>query len=356
MFGATPVLRYSYYDQIFNITNLLVFGLMGCLALIYWLKTKRFYYALISMMLFMIAVLFHSSTVLEIYMCVGFFLVSYVIYKAFKRVWKEVKGVGIYLMVFTVVCGALLWFLGTEARSLFQMALSGASLKGTSGLIPFEYFFMQDTSVVILVFAGMAGWYLLKHKTILSQSSRIGIGVLCAFVFTLGISVLINRVEGGRSAQDLGIILLLAYSGLIGTILYHLREHPKVKKAKGFIIFTILIVTVPVLYGWFQFHCAITPVDQQAIAFMNSHNGSYSVSTQINPNIYELFIKGNRYIESDGDYIIFRNEPQTAATTPTNRYTIVKGNASLISDYEYELSRAATFYSPQVTIVVFKNK
>ena len=354
MFGASPVLRYSYYDQIFNLTNLLGFGLMGCLALIYWLKTKRLYYALISMMLFMIAMLFHSSTGLEIYMCVGFFLVSTVVYKAFKKAWKEVKGIGAYLIVFTVVCGGLLWALAPESRSLLESVLTGSSVKANAGIyssVPLYYFFSQYTNIIILMFACMSGWYILKHKDIMLDKARIGIGLLMAIITTLVISVLLNRFEPSRSAQDLGIILLLTYSGLIGIVLYQCRNHAKVKKEIKTIAFIIVVVTVPMLYCHFQYRCAVTPVDQQAIAFMNSHNGSYSVSTQINPDIYKLFID-NEY-KVDGDYIIFRNVPQTAATNPDNRYTIVKGNASVISDYE--LSRVATFYSPEVTIIIFKN-
>jgi hypothetical protein len=346
MFGATPVLRYSYYDQIFNITNLLGFGLMGCLALIYWLKTKRLYYALISMMLFMIAMLFHSSTGLEIYMCVGFFLVSTVIYKAFKR--KEVLSIGIYLSAFTLICGALIFTLNLEARGLFGAVVSGASVSvgGIHSVVPVWYFFTQDTSLLLLIFGTFGFWYVLRKKI-----TPVGLWMLLSFVFVFMVSILINRYEPARSAQDLGIILLLFYAGSMGTALYYTRTLPKIIKAKKTIIFIVLVACVPVLYGWFQYHCAITPIDQQAIRFMNSLNGSYSVSTQINPDIYKLFID-NEY-KVDGDYIIFRNEPHTAATNPENRYTIVKGNASVISDYE--LSRVATFYSPEVTIIIFKN-
>jgi len=352
MFGATPVLRYSYYDQIFNITNLLGFGLIGSLALIYWLRTKRFYYALISMMLFMISSIYHSSTGLEIYLCVGFFLVCYVIHKAFKKAWKEIRGIGLYLIVFTAVCGALIAVLCPEGRALVGGVMSGASISANNGInsvVPINYFFTQDTSMILLILGLFGFWYVLRKKI-----ATVGLWMLLSFLFVFVISVLLNRFEPARSAQDLGIILLFIYSGAIGTALYHTRTLPKIINAKKTIIFIILVACVPVLYGWFQFHCAITPIDQQAIAFMNSHNGSYSVSTQINPQVYELFIKGNRYVASGGDYIIYRNKPETAATDPTNRFTIVKGNASVISDYEYELSRVATFYSKEVTIVIYR--
>jgi len=346
MFGATPLLRYSFYDQIFNITNLLVFGLMGCLALIYWLKTKRFYYALISMMLFMIAVLFHSSTGLEIYICVGFFLVSTVIYKAFRR--AEVLSVGIYLSVFTLICGALIFTLNLEARGLFGAVVSGASVSvgGIHSVVPVYYFFTQDTSLLLLIFGAFGFWYVLRKKI-----APVGLWMLLSFIFVFVVSILINRFEPARSAQDLGIILLLFYAGAMGTALYHTRTLPKIINASKTIIFIVLVACVPTLYGWFQYHCAITPIDQQAIAEINKLGGTWNCSTQINPSVYDLFINAP-YVITGADYTIYRSQRQTAATDPNNRYTIVQGNESKISDYE--LSRVATYYSEEVTIIIFR--
>lgn len=351
LFGATPVLRYSLYDQMFNLTNWLVFGLMGSLALIYWLRTRRFYYALVSMMLFMISILFHSSTGLEIYLCVGFFLCCMCVYRFFKR--QAYKMIAVYTSIFAVICGLLLYFLSPEAKSLFTSVAMGTSIKagGIDSHVPIIYFFTQNTSIILLMLGAFGLWYVLKKRI-----ANTGLWMMLSYGFVLTVSILVNHLEPARSAQDLGIILLFIYAGAIGTALYHTRTLPKIINAKKTIIFIILVACVPVLYGWFQFHCAITPVDQQAIDFMNSHNGSYSVSTQINPAIYELFIKGDRYVVSGGDYIIFRNEPETAATDPQNRYTIVQGNESKISDYEYRLSRVATFYSEPVTIVIFKGQ
>ena len=191
MFGATPVLRYSFYDQIFNITNLLGFGLMGCLALLYWLRTKRFYYALVSMMLFMISVLFHSSTGLEIYSCVGFFLGIYTLYKCFKKSWKEARYVGIYLIVFGIVCGTLLIVLCTESRELLLAVLDGDSITTNVGIhssVPIYYFFTQDTSMLLLGIAVVSIWYLIRHKIV-----PIGIWMLLAFIFVFSVSIILNR-------------------------------------------------------------------------------------------------------------------------------------------------------------------
>jgi ABC-type multidrug transport system fused ATPase/permease subunit len=350
MFGATPVLRYSYYDQIFNITNLLGFGLMGCLALVYWLKTKRLYYALISMMLFMIAVLFHSSTGLEIYICVGFFLIATVVYKYFKKAWKEVSSVGVYLTVFTVVCGALLYTLSPESKSLFTSVLNGSAVSANMGIhsvVPVWYFFTQDTSLLLLIFGAFGFWYVMRKKI-----ATVGLWMLLAFIFVFTVSVLLNRFEPARSAQDLGIILLLFYAGSIGTALYHTRTLSKIINAKKTIIFIVLVACVPTLYGWFQYHCAITPVDQQAIAEINRLGGTWNCSTQINPNVYDLFID-TPYVIIGADYTIYRSQRQTAATDPNNRYTIVVGNESKISDYN--LPRVATYYSEEVTVIIFRS-
>jgi len=348
LFGATPVLRYSLYDQMFDLTNWLVFGLMGSLSLLYWLKTNRLYYAIVSLLLFCICVVFHSSTGLEIYLCVGFFLCCTCVYRLFKR--QAYKRIAIYTVIYAVICGLLLYFLSSEAKFLLTQVMTGTSIRADAGInshVPIIYFFTQDTSLLPLMFGAFGLWYVLKKKI-----ATTGLWMILSYSFVLVVSVLINRMEPARSAQDLGIMLLFIYAGAIGIALYHTRTLPKIIDAKKTIIFLILVVCVPTLYGWFQFHNAITPVDQMAIDFMNSHTGSYSVSTQINPQIYELFIK-NEYKVNGGDYLIFRSKPETAATDPTNRYTIVSGNASKETDFDFKYRRVATIYSKAVRIVIY---
>jgi hypothetical protein len=351
LFGATPVLRYSLYDQMFNLTNWLVFGLMGSLALLTWLKTNRIYYAIVSLLLFSICVVFHSSTGLEIYLCVGFFLCCTCVYRFFKK--QAYKRIAVYTIVYAVICGLLLYFLSSEAKSLLTQVVIGASIKADAGIdshVPVIYFFTQDTSLILLIIGAFGLWYVLRKKI-----APAGLWMMIAYGFVLVVSILINRLEPARSAQDLGIILLFIYAGAMGTALYHARTLPKIIKASKTIIFIVLVACVPVLYGWFQYHCAITPVDQQAIAEINRLGGTWNCSTQINPNVYDLFID-TPYVITGADYTIYRNKRQTAATDSNNRYTIVQGNESVISDYKYRLSRVATFYSDEVTIIIFENK
>ena len=144
-------------------------------------------------------------------------------------------------------------------------------------------------------------WYVMRKKI-----ATVGLWMMLAYGFVLVVSILINRMEPARSAQDLGIILLFIYAGAIGTALYHARTLPKIIKAKKTIIFILLVACVPVLYGWFQYHCAITPVDQQAIERVNELGGTWNCSTQINPNIYDLFID-EPYVITGADYTIYRS-------------------------------------------------
>ncbi len=350
LFGATPVLRYSLYDQMFNITNWLVFGLMGSLALLYWLKTNRIYYAIVSLLLFSICVLFHSSTGLEIYLCVGFFLCCTCVYRFFKK--QAYKRIALYTVIYSVVCGLLLYFLASEAKSLLSVVVTGTSTKVDFGIdshVPILYFFTQDTSLILLMLGTFGFWYVLRKKI-----ATTGLWMMIAYGFVLVVSILINRFEPARSAQDLGIILLFIYASSMGIAIYHARTLPKIIKAKKTIIFILLVACVPVLYGWFQYHCAITPVDQQAIAEINRLGGTWNCSTQINPNVYDLFID-TPYIETGADYTIYRNKRQTAATDPNNRYTILTSNESKLSDYEYKLDRVATFYSDRVTVIIYRS-
>ena len=349
LFGATPVLRYSLYDQMFDLTNWLVFGLMGSLALLWWIKTNRLYYAIVSLLLFCICVVFHSSTGLEIYLCVGFFLCCICIHRFFKK--QEYKRIAVYTVIYAVVCGLLLYFLSSEAKSLLTNVVTGTSLTANYGIdshVPVLYFFTQDTSMIPLMLGAFGLWYVLRKKI-----ATTGLWMMLSYGFVLVVSILINRMEPARSAQDLGIILLFIYAGAIGTALYHTRTLPKIIKAKETIIFIILVACVPVLYGWFQYHCAITPVDQQAIAEMNKLGGSWNCSTQINPNVYDLFIEAP-YVATGADYTIYRSKRQTAATDPTNRYTIVVGNESKESDYDFRFPRVATYFSKAVTVVIYR--
>lgn len=199
---------------------------------------------------------------------------------------------------------------------------------GIDSHVPLLYFFTQDTSLMLFMLTIPVFIYVIRKRI-----ATTGLWMMLSYGFVLTVSIVINKLEPARSAQDLGIILLFIYAGIVGLALYHARTLPKIIKAKKTIIFIILVACAPTLWGWFQYHCAITPVDQQAIVEINKLGGTWNCSTQINPNVYDLFIE-TQYVSEGADYTIYRTQRQTAATDPTNRYTILTGNESTRADYE----------------------
>lgn len=374
MFCTPSILWFFYNGEIFNLMNLLVFGLMGSLALIYWLRTKRLYYAFVSIILFAISVLFHSVTGLEIVACVGFFLLAYLVYKLLKREWKEVKSAGIYTLVFGFVCGGLMLLLSPEAWGILKgvfVSNLGMSIEPSNwNTVPFGWFLYSYINIMVLIIACMSGIYIIRHKHILSETSRIGFCLFLSFIFVLGISVLLRSGEPRRSAMDLSIFVSMLNSGIIGVSLSNLKERFDIKRASVNIryssIYSIMLsilcllmivsVSVSTLDVWFSYHCAIRQVDQKAISFINGLDGdSYSVSTQIQPKIYDIFIKDKNYFVNGGDYIIYRDSPMTGETDPDERWTQVIGNVSKESDY-YGLQMLDEFNDGNVRIVVYANK
>jgi hypothetical protein len=158
--------------------------------------------------------------------------------------------------------------------------------------------------------------------------------------------------EPQRSAQDLSLFVAVLCSGLVGFALFELRGMLRPTKVKVLGLFVFAIMTVPCLRGWFAYQSSIHPADANAIAEMNSLNGSYSVSSQIQPTIYELFIN-KTYVPSGGDYIIYRNVPMTGGTTPNVRWTLVSGNGSVESDYS-GLPIVARFNDGKVSVIIYK--
>jgi len=293
---------------------------------------------------------FHSSTGLEIYLCVGFFLTCLLVYRFFKK--QPYKSIAVYTVIYSVVCGLLLYFLASEAKQLATHVVTGNSVNVDMGIdsqVPLLYFFTQDTSMLLLLFGAFGLWYVLKKRI-----ANIGLCMMLAYGFVLSVSVVINRLEPARSVQDLGIILLFIYAGVVGLALYHARILPKIIKAKKTIIFILLVACVPVLYGWFQYHCAITPADEQAIARVNELGGTWNCSTQINPSVYDLFIE-ERYVITGADYTIYRSQRQTAATDPDNRYTILTENESVQTDFN-GLEVVGEYFFKDIDIIIYRNE
>jgi len=267
---STPsFLRFFLFGSVFNLVNLLVFGLMGSLALIYFIKTKRIYYAICSLALFGISVLYHSSTGIEIFASVGFFLVCYLAYKAFKRHWQDFKSVGVYSVVFCALNGLLLYFLAPESKILVTSALnisnetSISSLAVTQSPFTLTGFIIADTSFVLLVLGAMATVYLFKKRKNLSQVNQLGIWLTSAFVLVIGTTMMMGSNEPSRSGQDMSIYLAIVLTGFVSIALYNLKHKIRARKDKIVGVILIACMTIPCMMGWFAYDSAIHPVDKK---------------------------------------------------------------------------------------------
>ena len=356
MMCTPPLFQFFLAGQIFNLTGLLIFGLMGLLSLIYFFKTKRIFYAVLSMMIFSIAGIYHSEAGLEVLVGTGLFLGLYTLCNVLKKDWKEVRRSVLYGLVFLVVCCGLTMLLCPESRNLvtsvFTTHISTGIAKASYNNVSFGWFVQADTAWLTLLLAGLSCIIVFKNRTKLSQTMKLGILSLLSFICVLSVCVFLKAGEPQRSAQDLGLFVSVLCSGLVGFALYELRGMLKPTKVKVLGLFIFVIMTVPCLRGWFAYQSSIHPADASAIEEMNNLNGTYSVSSQVQPTIYGLFIN-KTYVPTGGDYIIYRNIPMTGATTPHVRWTIVGGNGSVESDYA-GLPVVAEFSDKKISVIIYK--
>lgn len=356
LLGTPSLLRFFLFGSIFNLVNLLVFGLMGCLALIYFIKTKRPYYAVCSIALFAISLLYHSSTGIEIIASVSFFLFCYGVYKAFKKNWKDLKSVVIYSVFFAAII-ALLYDLAPEAQVLVHNVLTSksiTSLAATQSPFTLSGFVIADVNFVLLLIGAMSVGYIFVKRKILSDLNRIGVAVIGAFIILIGTTMITGSAEPSRSGQDMSIFFAILLTGALGLTLHNLKH--KIRSKKDIVLGGVLVVclTIPCMMGWFTYNSAIRPIDQKAIDFINATNGSYDISTQIQYRIYDLFIE-NELKPSNGDYIIYRNQAMTAERRIGELYCMVEGNESVESDYA-GLTIAAEFTEGNLKIIIYRNE
>lgn len=348
-----PFLQQFYNGVIFNMVNLFIFGLMAILALVYWLKTRRPYYAVVSILLLAIAVVFHSATGLYLVVGIGFFLGCYTLLNAKKRAWGEVKRLVIYGGILGAVCGALALTFSPELSQLVGQVYNGVTTGATAPairLISIPDFILLYSNLVILSAFVISIIYIWRRKIQIS----VGMGILASLIFVLGLSVFVFKViEPERGAHDLAMVISLAGAGALGVALQRVKRFKKQYYAVLFVV--IIGLSLPMVTFWNGYRSAVRPVDQQAIAYMETLQGdNYSVSTQIQPSIYSLFLQGKSYTAAGGDYIIYRSSPMSGETDPSDGWCHIQGDISTEADYN-GLPVVAEFNDGVVTVIIYKN-
>jgi hypothetical protein len=347
-----PFLWYFYNGVIFNMVNLFIFGLMGILALVYWLKTRRPYYAAISIILFAIVVLFHSASGLYLAVGIGFFLICYTLINAKKRAWGEVRRLGVYTAVFCVICGALALTLSPEVKQLVGAVyngVAGGAIAPARQLVSIQDFISSYSNIVILSAFVISMIVIWRRKIQIS----VGMGILASLIFVLLLNVFVFKViEPTRGSYDLAMVISLAGAGALGVALQRVKRFKT--QYYAFMVVAIVALALPMVTFWNGYRCAVWPADQEAIAYMETlQGGSYSVSTQIQPSIYSLFLQGKNYTPAGGDYVIYRSDPMTGETDPRDGWCQIKGNVSTEADYA-GLPVIGEFNDGEIRIVIYK--
>jgi len=261
-----PFLQQFYNGVIFNMVNLFIFGLMGILALVYWLKTRRPYYAAVSILLFAIAVVFHSGTGLYLVVGVGFFLGCYTLVNAKKRAWGEVKRLVIYGLTLGAVCGALAITFSPELTRMAGYIYDGVTTGATAPeirLITVPDFILLYSNLVILSAFIISMAYIWRRKI----QIPVGMGILASLIFVLWLSVFVFKViEPERGAHDLAMVISLAGAGAMGVALQRVKRFKK--QYMAVLVVVIVGLALPMVTFWGGYRCAVRPADQEAIAYM----------------------------------------------------------------------------------------
>lgn len=350
-----PFLQYFYNGVIFNMIDLFIFGLLGIMALVYWLRTRRPYYAVVSILLFAIAVVFHSSTGLYLAVGVIFFLGCYTLRNAKKRAWGTVRRPIVYGAAFCALCGPLAYYLSPELTRVARYVYNGVAAGGGTApermIISVGDFLTGYISIAVVAALAVALIYIWRRKL----QAPVGLGVLAALIIALGLNTFVFKViEPTRSAHDLAMITTLAGAGALGVAVQRVqwaRYHSAI--CAGVIVFLAL----PVLTFWTGYNSAVRPADQEAIACLNELSGdTYSVSTQVQPSIYSIFLQGKTYEADGGEYVVYRSDPMSNERNPRDNWgqIFITGPESTEADYD-GLPVVGEFNDGVVKVVIYKN-
>lgn len=353
-----PFIQYFYNGVIFNMINLFIFGLMAVLALVYWLRTRRLYFAAISIMLFGIMLLYHSASGLYFTVGVGFYLGCVMLINVKKQAWGELRRLGLYTAVFIGLCGTLALTLAPQIPHLLRAANSGitgtATAAAGSALSAPDFLLLYTNSIIVIILI-IALAYILRHKISLSS----GMGVILSIAFCLAIAVFVLKsLEPTRVAHDLAMLISLAGAGAAGVALQKINLSQSFRNQRYLTIAVSVLViamALPMSRFWLTYQSAVRPADQQAIAALGELQGeNYSCSTQIQPSIYSIFLQGKTCTPAGGDYILYRSDPMTGETDPADVWSCVKGNISTEADYA-GLPVVGEYYDGNVRVVIYKN-
>ena len=156
-----------------------------------------------------------------------------------------------------------------------------------------------------------------RYKEIkIDRSQKMMLLLLFLTIVALGV-FMVSGIGGiaMRFAVDLCIVLALFVGCLVGVV----WQNTSSKVVLCVMVLLIVIGSVPVVKTYLSYNSALTPVDLEAIEYVNSLEGDYySSSSEIAPWIYGRFV--NKTYKEGSDLYIYRSKPMTYATTRDSPY------------------------------------
>ena len=295
---------YMLFNQgaIFNLSGLYILGLLSLLTFCLWLRTRRPYHAVLSILLLMVSPLYHPSS---FYILVGIsvYIFMRLIYEGITRNpsrWLGWYGIGLVLAILGAMklsLGALGHFIGLYAW--YQ--------EGVIGFYDWFAHFASSWGIVLLLLALVMCWYL---KVKLPKETLIVLGI-CFVLWIIGAFTGLFP-SPYRAGLDLAIMLSFTTAGVLGIVI----------KARGSKLFSIAIAgvivvgAVPMLTHWFANDSAMQPEDIQAVEYINEHGYTWNSSHMVQERIYERYTEPEHLPLKQADVFIWREEPQSCRADP----------------------------------------
>ena len=335
---APAMLNLFHNGTIYNIINLYIFGLGASFCLLRWLEKGRLYHFTVSMLLLMIISLYHSSSSLVTLASIGLFLVGLMAYSLYRKDYTKLKKLVIYLFCLLAVFALLGHSLNPELNRLTEQVtsgnLTGKLMQNTpegspNDNLPIAYWLFKVWSPWLLILMAVSGIILYRAKAKLdgrllwlmgSFCCVLGVGAFTAFFY---------------DTHRFGLDLAIMASMLAGYLIVKAIQARKKRLYTAAVWGVLILCSLPAMIWLLSYNNAMTPADLNAVKWLNEHERSWTTSSQVQHLIYERFVD-SEYIYPDGNYVVWRSEPQTIWCDPDMwwwRYNDHYPNESVMEDY-----------------------
>lgn len=341
LFSSRAMSYYFYNGTIYNIINMYVFVLMGMMSFLLWQREKRTFYMVVSLLLFCLAGIYHSSSGLVMIAGMLIYLAGSIGYYCWKRNTGQAVELVVYSLRFGLVVILPAFLLNSETLVLgpYLLTTSVIPVIGTDGYsssnpVPFMTWMFDSCSPWVLPLIMLFSYMLWQRRKIMAIDWR-PLLLLCSFIAVMALGSFTRMwMDHPRFALELGIFVSILCGGLAGMAI----------KSRGSKVFNWAIAVViigsgiPTIYQYAHYSSTYTPADKACVEYLNNLEGnSWNCSSQVHPELYGLFVTDKFYNNVSADYTIYRSRPITPESDPDNfswNFNQHFNNSSEIEDYQ----------------------